>query len=336
MGRVRRTGILKFLITGDWHVDKDKIKTRTDDVLATCMDKIGQIFQIAKSHECDAILQPGDFFESHKTSDFLKQFIINYLHSDLAKIPIFTVFGQHDLRYHNSNVLNTPLKVLEAAKVVNILSATPWIYPQGVMLYGASWHEDIPEILPEPIGMNILVCHKMVVDTKIWEGQEDHTYAKTFLLKTEYDLIVSGDNHKLFWAHSGTGRIGKRLLLNCGSLLRTRIDQEDHKPCVFIYNTSPSKEKPEPVLEQIPLVVEDFDKVIKIEEAKKVKEENENLKKFVDALDVDVKLTGLNYKRNVWNEFLNNDAVDDPMKLFAQTVFTRLEKENERNNKNYR
>ena len=79
-----------------------------------------------------------------------------------------------------------------------------------------------------------------------------------------------------------------------------------------------------------------FDKVIKIEEAKKVKEENENLKKFVDALDVDVKLTGLNYKRNVWNEFLNNEAVDDSMKLFAQTVFTRLEKENERHNKNHR
>lgn len=315
---------MKFLISGDWHIDFEKIKSRKDDVLAACTDKMGQIFQIAQNHGCVGILQPGDFFESHKATDFLKQYIINYLYSGMASVPIYTVFGQHDLRYHNSNVLNTPLKVLEAARVVHLLGKEPFVAGLNVDFYGASWNEDIPEI-KNPDNFNVLVCHKMIVDTKIWEGQEDHTYAKTFLLRTKFDLIVSGDNHKSFIAHSGPGSsIGKRLLINCGSLLRTRIDQEDHRPCVYIYDTDP---KNKPVLEQIYLHIDDFENVIRIEEARKEKEENENLKKFIEALDVDVQLTGLNYKRNVWHAILYDENMDEDVKTFTDMVFKRLEKE---------
>jgi DNA repair exonuclease SbcCD nuclease subunit len=315
---------MKFLISGDWHVDKDKIKTRQDDVLGACMDKIGQTFEIGKSYGCKAILQPGDFFESHKANDFLKQFLINFLHSEMAGIPIYTVFGQHDLRYHSSNILNTPLKVLEASKVINLLQKDPWVFPgDDVHIYGASWHEDIPETI-EGNGINILVCHKMIVDEKIWEGQEGHTYAKTLLIKSKFDLIVSGDNHKTFIVHSGPGSsIGKKLLVNCGSLLRTRIDQDDHKPCVFIYNTSPNKG--EPMLEQVFLTVDKFDNVIRFEEAKRIKEENEKLVEFVDALSVDTQLTGMNYRQNV-HEYTteNKDAIDTHTKRFMDTVFERL------------
>jgi DNA repair exonuclease SbcCD nuclease subunit len=316
---------MKFLITGDWHIDKDKIKTRQDDVLATCTDKIGQIFQIAKSYHCKAILQPGDFFESHKANDFLKQFVINFLKSGMANIPVYTVFGQHDLRYHSSNINNTPLKVLESAGVVSFLGDRPLIYPQdGVNIYGASWFEDVPEILEEMRGVNILVLHKMIVDDKIWEGQEDHTYGKILLTKTKYDLIVSGDNHKHFIMHSGQGSsIGKRLLINCGSMLRTRIDQGEHRPCVYVYDTNPGKG--EPVIEQVYLVVQDFDKVIKVEEATRLKAENEKLTEFVDALSVDAHLTGINYKRNVYDyKQKNKKLIDKPMSKFIDMVFEKL------------
>lgn len=320
---------MKFLITGDWHIDKDKIKTRQDDVLATCTDKLGQIFQIAQSYGCKAILQPGDFFESHKANDFLKQFIINFLKSGMANIPIYTVFGQHDLRYHSSNINNTPLKVLESAGVVNFLGKKPLVYPQDrINIYGASWFEDIPKIWKELPGTNVLVLHKMIVDEKIWEGQEDHTFGKILLMKNNYDLIVSGDNHKHFIMHSGTGgSIGKRLLINCGSMLRTRIDQADHKPCVYVYNTNPREA--EPIFEQVYLVVQDFKKVIKIEEATRIKAENEKLHQFVDALTVDAHLTGINYKRNVYDYTQKNKKdITESMKKFIDMVFAKLGEKN--------
>ena len=316
---------MKFLVTGDWHIDNSMIKTRKDNVLAACMDKIGQIFSIAQSHNCDAVLQPGDFFESHKANDFLKQYVIQFLKSGMANIPVYTILGQHDLRYHSSNINNTPLKVLEAAGVINILKDKPLVYPQDkVYIYGASWYEEIPRPMRELKGFNILMCHKMIVDSKIWEGQEDHTYGKILLKTTDYDLIVSGDNHKHFIMHSGIkSSIGKKLLINCGSLLRTRIDQEDHKPCVYVYNTAPREG--EPVFEQVYLIVDDFENVIRLAEAKKIKEENEKLKEFVKALSVDTQLTGINYKRNVHTHIQENkELFDPPTKRFIDLVFEKL------------
>ena len=107
---------MKLLVMGDQHIDNSTIKTRKDNVLAACADKLGQIFQIAKSHKVEAILQPGDFFESHKANDFLKQWTINFLKSDMANIPVYTVFGQHDLRFHSSNTNNTPLKSIGSSR----------------------------------------------------------------------------------------------------------------------------------------------------------------------------------------------------------------------------
>lgn len=316
---------MKFLITGDWHIDKDKIKTRKDNVLATCMGKLGEIMQIAMSYGCKAILQPGDFFESHRASDFLKQYIIAFLKSDMAKVPIYTVFGQHDLRYHSSNITNTPLQVLKSAGVIDYLGEKPLVYPQDrINIYGASWFEDIPEPWEKLEGTNILVLHKMIVDSKIWEGQEDHTYGKILLMKSKYDLIVSGDNHKHFIMHSGTGgSIGKRLLINCGSMLRTRIDQRDHKPCVYVYDTNPGKA--EPVFEQVFLTIDDFDNVIKVEEAARIKAENEKLTQFVDALSVDAHITGIKYKRNVFDYLeQNKKEIDSVTKFFIDQVFAKL------------
>jgi hypothetical protein len=165
----------------------------------------------------------------------------------------------------------------------------------------------------------------MIVDTKIWEGQEDHTYGKILLKKYNYDLIVSGDNHNHFIMHSGIGSsIGKKLLINCGSLLRTRIDQEDHKPCVYIYNTDPKEG--EPIIEQVYLIVDDFENVIRIEEAKKIKAESERLKDFVDALTVDTQLTGINYKRNIKNVLTEatKEQIDPLTRDFIDLVFERM------------
>jgi DNA repair exonuclease SbcCD nuclease subunit len=313
---------MKFLITGDWHIDRDRIKTRKDNVFETCIDKLGQIFTIAYAHKVDAILQPGDFFESHRTSDYVKQFVISFLKDKVVGKPIMTVFGQHDLRYHNSNIDNTPLKVLQSSGIVHFLSDSPVTFFNDVRIYGASWFEDIPEIVKvfESGPLNILVCHKMIVDTKIWEGQEDHIFGNILLKKTKFDLIVSGDNHKHFVIRSG-----KRLLVNCGSLLRTRIDQEDHKPCVYIYDTDPKLGAP--FIEQVFLKVEDFHKVIRVETAKRVKAENEKLQQFVDALSIDPHLSGINYKRNVYAHINHNkDVIDNDTRQFIDWVFEEVEK----------
>ena len=124
------------------------------------------------------ILQPGDFFNSDKASDFLKRWVINQIRlhflleeSGWQSVAINTVFGQHDLRYHSSDVRNTPLSVVDASGCVNILSPTPTKFGK-VYLYGASWYENIRNLhadgtkLANPDSLNILVAHKMIIKNK--------------------------------------------------------------------------------------------------------------------------------------------------------------------------
>ena len=47
-----------------------------------------------------------------------------------------------------------------------------------------------------------------------------------------FDLIVSGDNHKPFTVRS---KDGKQLLVNPGSMMRSKADQIDHKPRVYLW-----------------------------------------------------------------------------------------------------
>ena len=91
---------MKLLITGDWHITNKSPKRRTDDYFETLYKKLEFILDVAKNHKVEAILQPGDFFDSHKASDFLKQELILLL----KNVDIKTIFGQHDLRFDCSNI----------------------------------------------------------------------------------------------------------------------------------------------------------------------------------------------------------------------------------------
>jgi hypothetical protein len=81
---------------------------------------------------------------------------------------------------------------------------------------------------------NILVMHRMVIgNEKLWEAQEEYAWSRAVLRRNKFDLIVTGDNHHFF-----TDSIpGNRHLVNCGSLMRANIDQDDHEPAVVIYDT---------------------------------------------------------------------------------------------------
>jgi len=80
----------------------------------------------------------------------------------------------------------------------------------------------------------IAIAHQMVIENrKLWPNQiapEGHQLLKKF---PEYDLILTGDNHQTFVAeYEG------RKLVNPGSMMRMRTDQENHEPCVFLWDSN--------------------------------------------------------------------------------------------------
>ncbi|RLA02449.1 MAG: hypothetical protein DRQ42_00595 [Gammaproteobacteria bacterium] len=281
--------MMKLLATGDWHLRNKKPKNRTDDFVEAQKNKVTFILETAKLNGCNYILQPGDLFDSYQTSDYLKQLYISLLKE--YEIPMLTVFGQHDMRYHSSNRDNTPTKVLDSSGVITVLPPSPVNIWFDVHFYGCSWGEEIPEV-EDKSKFNVLLIHKMIVEDKLWEGQEDHTLCNLLLRTTDFDLIVSGDNHKSF-----TTDFGHKALLNCGSLMRTNIDQVDHTPICFIVDIIDTGESSIVPIE-IPHQV--FESVFNVEKATEEKEKNAELEAFIEGLkEEEVELQGLNFRKNV-------------------------------------
>lgn len=278
---------MKLLLAGDFHLTNKKPENRKDDMVETQERKIDFILDLAIEHKVSAILQPGDLFDHYHMPDYLKRKWIKYFKE--RNVLILTVPGQHDMRYHSSNIDNTPMGVLDASEVIKVLGEFPYILPT-CLVYGAGWGADVPKI-QDTNGIetcHVLVTHRMIIQDKIWEGQEDAVKANKFLFRNKFHLIVSGDNHLSFHQiRSG------RKLINCGSLMRTRIDQVTHKPCVWIYDVIKG------IAYQHYIPIEPFDDVMDLSTSTREKQSNKDMEAFVDGLDKDIVIEGLKYKKNM-------------------------------------
>jgi len=300
---------MKILATGDLHGTNKKPKRRTDDYFETFKGKFTFILDTAQKEHAQCILQPGDFFDSWKASDYLKQWFISKCNE--YGIPIITVYGQHDLRFHSSDKENTPLAVLEAAGVVHIAGYTKIDFPScNTHMYGCSWGEEVPTP-SNPEAFNILLIHKMIIkDKKLWYGQEDFTMARAMLKGSLWDLVISGDNHQSF-----TQVLGDKTLINCGSLMRSTIAQKDHKPCCYIFDT----ETGHYIKHLIPH--RPFNEVFDETKIEEEKERNEILEAFVDSLQNDIEFTGLDFTKNL-QEYLQKteDLQEGTIKMIEEMI----------------
>ena len=288
---------MKFLITGDWHLRLNKPILRKDEnYLDTQIDKVNQILELSTKNRCDYILQPGDFFDSFDTPFLVINKFIKILNK--SSKSLIAVSGQHDKKNHTKELGKTSLGIMDACDSIKILKNDNTFIKNNVTFYGASWGEEIPKIVT-PDNFNVLLTHRMIIkDKKLWDQQKQYNVASALLQKHEYDLIISGDNHQTF-----TQEKKGKILVNCGSLLRTRIDQEDHKPCVFLFDTT-TKE-----LEQIFLKVKPASEVFDLYRKKKEKERNEKLESLIKGLEeTDIESLDLDFVSVLYNVIENTDC----------------------------
>lgn len=292
---------MKLLITGDWHLTDKTPRCRVDDYVSAQRKKIEFIMKTAEEKECSYILQPGDLTDSWFSKDEFKVKWIDFFKEKInhhGEPKIVSIFGQHDMRYHTSNISNTPLGVLRAGIGFALIEDELPLISNGIDIYGSGWGRPIPKILREN-SFNILITHRMIVADKLWAGQEKYEVAGTFLRRYGFDLVVSGDNHTTFFYYwKGHGKY----LINCGSLMRNRIDQLDHKPTIFIFDVEARE------IEEIQIPVAPFKTVVDLVEVEKEESHNKKLEELRDALKKKTKIRGLDYRKRVFNrvEFLKN------------------------------
>lgn len=282
---------MKLLLTGDWHYSDKTPTCRIDNYPLTLRHKIQYIIDMAI--DVKAILQPGDLTDTPFLNYYSYRGLLSILTTDL----IYTVYGQHDLRYRNKG--NTPLDALQdSLESFNIIGKPGLVIGNNVDLYGASFEEEIPEI-QNPKAFNILLIHKMIVHVALEEWEKQYDTAASFLSKSKFNLIVSGDNHQSFAVSEKN-----KNLVNCGSLMRSTIEQIDHQPCFYIFDTDKR------TLKKFFVPIEPWQKVFDLEKKVKEEERNEDMESFVSGLTKH-KDMGLHFEDNLYIYMKKNKITKD-------------------------
>lgn len=217
---------MKILATACWHITGHNPLTRVDDYPETIFDKVSWVLDYADENDCRYVLIAGDVFESALIDLFILSRYARLFKEHRCKV--LAVFGQHDMRYRTYE--KTPLYFFSQLGLIKILDAAPYT-DEVTSFYGVSYGDDLVGFEKRDREyIRVLAAHHMVIDNKIWPGQEEGIKAPDLLKKYPgYDLIVTGDNHKTIIAKNKN-----QLLINSGSLGRTRSNQDDHIPVVVI------------------------------------------------------------------------------------------------------
>lgn len=245
-----------LILTSDWHLREDTPVCRTDDFWEAQWKKVQYIAGLSFEHKCD-VIHAGDLFNHWKPSPFL---LTSTLINLPAKFRFKTVYGQHDLPQHNLN--------LEMKCGIRTLAQTD----KAVLLKAGHFGQEPRDV--ELHNRKIAVWHKLIWPKKSKPSWSDDPTAEEILEKyPQYDLIVTGDNHQSFVWKTDDGR----LLVNPGSITRQTADQENHKPCVYLWYAETN------TVEPVYLPIESG--VISREHIERKKSRDKRIEAFVERLN---------------------------------------------------
>lgn len=280
-----------LILSADLHITEKVSVCRTDDFLAAQHTKLRWLRKLASTHGCPVVVA-GDVFDSATCSHGLVRYAMQMLPEHTICIP-----GQHDLPNHRADMfLESPLGVVTQANKANTL-----LYKTERLL-GAS-----RGLLGVPFGMVPPTKHKkadiLILHTLTWHKQrpfETKQPDATHLLKKlrGYRLIVTGDNHDPFVASVGQGS-NRRILVNPGSMMRTRADQIDHKPRVYLWYEKDNRVEP------VFFPIEEG--VVSREHIEREERDKAVMKSFVRGLNKHIEI-GLKYTDNLKRHMEKNNV----------------------------
>jgi len=293
MIRKKHTQIPDAILTADWHL-RDTIPTcRTDDFETAQWNKVQFVKDLQKEYQCP-VYHAGDLFNHWKPSPYLIAKAIQYLPSQF-----YTIYGNHDLPQHSlAEQHKCGVYVLEQAGVLE-------------MAYGVHWGQ-LPSDLSYTMIKDrfVLIWHIMNWQgTRPWPGCTDPRAGALLRKYTDYDLILTGHNHKSFVeTHNG------KLLVNPGSLTRMDADQIDYRPKVFLYYASTN------TTEEVFLPLQEG--VVSRAHIERDEERNGRIEAFITQLTGEWK-AGLNFETNL-EKFFQTNMVRETVK---QIIYESLENE---------
>lgn len=286
---------MKFALYSDLHYRSTVPEARLDDYLSN-QDKL--ITWLSEEFKDYIHIVGGDVTHYPRERSEPLTFAI-----ELAKkVPVmYGVWGNHDLLYHSMELRHkTTLGALETIGKFKSLSEEPTVFAETadfgpVYVYGYHYGDEIKHITRPRKGTTIAVYHGMVL-----QGPDPfvsgHQAVDLLSEYPEYDIILTGDNHKQFVVTDG-----ERVLINPGSLKRDNADQVDHRPMVFTFDAETN------IMDRIPVPVDDD--ILDRAHLDAVVQRNERLEKLADRFKEAKEIT-LDFYDNVLSYLKENDVED--------------------------
>lgn len=218
MPRTKPARSVIAILASDWHLREDTPICRTDDFWAAQQAKLDHINGLQRKYQVP-VVHGGDLFEHWKPSPFLLSFCLRNLPSEYG---FYSVYGNHDLPQHSLDLVQkSGVETLEAAGKLETLPGVHWGQePQEAHI--TEWG---------PKGLRLLVWHVMTWHGKRpWPGCEDPSAEELLNRFPEVDLILTGHNHVPFLVEKDG-----RKIMNPGSVMRVKADQQDHEPSVYLW-----------------------------------------------------------------------------------------------------
>lgn len=221
----------KFVIVGDIQFRGVNPGARKDDFPAALAAKIDEVHQIAKRVQADAILQPGDLFDSPMVSYSVLLKLMTLL--QMAPCPWVTIPGNHDLFGANADTFSrTPMAVLEQARVIKILREHFGFYTDdktAITGRGFDWEMDTdPSTYNAPVGSDIHLVHGMLLTSPL---PIDIKHTLVSQVKTNARVTICGHDHLGFGVIK---RDDGKIFINPGALCRESAHEAEMERTVQV------------------------------------------------------------------------------------------------------
>jgi DNA repair exonuclease SbcCD nuclease subunit len=217
------------ILCADLHIREDQPLCRTDDYWEAQDKKLKWLFNLKKIHNCP-ILAAGDIFHDWKPKDVKNGYkFIAWCNENISDIIV--IAGQHDTPNHNVELIEK--SAIYACKKINLIGkGFAWRHFDNFSVRGFTWGAEITNGTKMDYHSAVLIHTYINTPNNKNEHIDGEDADKILDTLSNFDLVVSGDNHIPFVHKNKRGQI----LVNPGSMMRMKADQIDHKPRVYLWN----------------------------------------------------------------------------------------------------
>lgn len=297
MPRTKQNNRPDGILTSDWHLREDTPICYTGNYQEEQWNSVDFIADRQKQYQC-VVYHGGDLFDHWKPSPSLLSKASQHLPD-----KFISVCGQHDLPQHN-------LELVHKSGIYNLM-----INGKVAILQNGHWNQSLSDGRTGFIlkGRQFTIQHILTYKgQEPWPGCTAPTAARLLKRYPQFDLILTGDNHKTF-----VEEYEGRLLVNPGSLMRMDANQIDFKPSVFLWYAETN------TIEQVFIPIKEG--VISREHIELIKQRDNRINSFVNKLDTDWKAK-LTFKENL-EIFKNKNSISNSvMQIIYKSLDTQIKK----------